>query len=173
MLWLLLILQPDLGHERARDRFVLVEHSQQVLPDRARLLACIDLRPDAGLLVVTDDRTRLLVVRSQSFLQRVGVIIAPLDEWLARHIISHLLLRRVEDLVVGATRGGVDEAASDARNEQIVVDLELDCVLQRLRLAGQHLVELLRLRDRPGEAIEDEAMISSLADVLDLGRTSH
>lgn len=52
----------------------------------------------------------------------------------------------------------MDEAARDARDEQRVVDLELDCVLQGQVALAEHGVETLGLGDGAGEAVEDEAV---------------
>ena len=49
------------------------------------------------------------------------------------------------------------EPAGDARDQQLVVDLQLDGVLQLLPPLVEHGVELLGLRYGAGEAVEDEA----------------
>jgi hypothetical protein len=58
--------------------------------------------------------------------------------------------------VVGASAGGVDEAAGDAGNEELVLDLELDDVVEFLLTVCEHRVELLGLGDGAREAIKDE-----------------
>ena len=50
-------------------------------------------------------------------------------------------------LVVGTTAGRVDQSSGDARNEEIVADLELDGVIDSLALGLQHVVELFGLYD--------------------------
>ena len=97
------------------------------------------------------------MVRRQALLQGVGVVVAALDERLARRVVRHGLLGGVEDGVVGAARGRVDEAAGDAGDEEGVVDLELDGVLELLGAGVEHGVEVLGLGDGAGEAVEDEA----------------
>lgn len=62
-----------------------------------------------------------------------------------------------ELVVVRPARGGVDEAASDARDEEVVVDEQLDGMLELLVLLLEHGVELLGLGDGTGEAVEDES----------------
>jgi hypothetical protein len=52
----------------------------------------------------------------------------------------------------------MDETASNAGDEERVVDLELDCVLQGLLGGFKHAVELLSLDNRSWEAVEDEAV---------------
>ena len=68
-------------------------------------------------------------------------------------------------LVVGTTAGRVDQSSGDARNEEIVADLELDGVIDSLALGLQHVVELFGLYDCSREAIEDEAVLPSEARV--------
>lgn len=52
----------------------------------------------------------------------------------------------------------MDQAASNARDEESVVNLELNSVLQRLPGCGQHLIELLCLRDGARESVQNEAV---------------
>ena len=103
------------------------------------------------------------MVRAKALLERLGVVVGALDERLARNIVRHVRLRRVEDLVVGAARGGVYKAAGDAGDEERIVDLEFDGVLEGLRGGGEHVVEFLGLGYCSGEAVEDEAGGKSLA----------
>jgi hypothetical protein len=60
--------------------------------------------------------------------------------------------------VVGATGCGVDQTAGDTRDEEGIVDLELDGVLQGLLGRFEHTVELLGLSDCAWESVEDEAI---------------
>ena len=50
--------------------------------------------PDPLRLVVVDDGGGLLVVRCQSFAQRLDVVVRSLDEGLARYVVRHGFLRR-------------------------------------------------------------------------------
>ena len=68
-------------------------------------------------------------------------------------------------LVVGTTAGRVDQSSGDARNEEIVADLELDGVIDSLALGLQHVVELFGLYDGSREAVEDEAVLPREARV--------
>lgn len=155
--WTLLVVQPKLAHQTSRRAsLLLLEDVQEALPDLPRLLAGVDLPPDARLLVVTDNRTGLLVVRAQPLRQGVGIVVAPLDQGLARDVVDHLLDWRGEDLVVAAAAGRVDETSCDAANEQVVVDLQLNGVLERSLSLVQHAIELLGLGDCAWESIEDE-----------------
>jgi hypothetical protein len=141
---------------------VAVKDVEQALPDLAGLLAGVDALPDASVLVVADDGGGLGVVGGEALLEGLGVVVGALDEGLARDVVLHVHLGRVEGAVVGAARGRVDEAAGDAGDEQGVVDLELNGVLQGRLLLRQHLVEGLGLGDRPREAVEDEAALALL-----------
>lgn len=49
------------------------------------------------------------------------------------------------------------ETAGDAGDEQLVGDLELDGVLERLLLEVKHAVELLGLGNGARESVKDEA----------------
>jgi hypothetical protein len=60
--------------------------------------------------------------------------------------------------VVGATAGGVDETAGDARDEELVGDGELDDRVERLFARSEHRVEFFGLRDRAREAVEHKAV---------------
>lgn len=51
----------------------------------------------------------------------------------------------------------MDQTAGDTRDEEGVIDLELDGVLQGLLGGLEHAVELLGLCDCSWEAVEDEA----------------
>lgn len=90
-------------------------------------------------------------------MERLCRVVRALDEGLARDVVRHGLLGRRKLLVVRAARRRVDEAARDARHEEVVVDEELDGVLDGLLALGEHAVELLGLRDVAREAVEDEA----------------
>lgn len=68
----------------------------------------------------------------------------------------------LEGLVIGSTRGRVDEATGDTADKNVVGDEELNGVLDALFLRVEHLVELFGLRHRSGEAVEDEAAQHSL-----------
>ena len=63
----------------------------------------------------------------------------------------------LEFAVVRAAARGVDEAAGDTRDEELVGDDELDDVVERLLALREHRVELLGLPDCAREAVEDEA----------------
>jgi hypothetical protein len=140
---------------------VAVKDGQQALPDLLGRLGGVDGLPDARLLVVVDDGGGLLVVGGEALLEGLGVVVGPLHQRLAGHVVPHGHLGRVEGGVVAAAGSRVDQAARDARDEQLVVDLELDRVLQGLLALAEHLVEALGLRDGAGEAVEDEAVEES------------
>ena len=69
----------ELGQEAAAGGvglvLVAVEDGEQALPDLAGLLAGVDRLPDARLLVVADDRGRLLVVGIEALAEGVGVVV--------------------------------------------------------------------------------------------------
>lgn len=56
----------------------------------------------------------------------------------------------------------MDKTAGDARDEEGVVDLELNGVVNLLLLGLKHGVELDGLGDGAGEAVEDEAVLALL-----------
>lgn len=142
---------------------VAVKDGEQALPDLAGLLGGVNGLPDARLLVVVDHRGGLLVVGLEALLESVGIVVGALDQWLARDVVGHLLLGRVELDVVAAARGGVDQTAGDARYEELVVNLELDGVLEGLVALAEHLVETLGLGDGAGETVKDEAAVCHMS----------
>lgn len=102
------------------------------------------------------------MIGSQPFLQRICIVVGPLDKWFARHIILHRFLRRIEDLVIATAGGGMDEPASNAGNEEAIVDLKFDSVFQRLLLLSKHLIKALSLGYGTGEAVKYEAEVLSV-----------
>lgn len=135
----------------------LLENAKQTLPNSAGLLASINLLPDTRLLVVSNDRTSLVVVGGQSLLESTLVVVAALNKRLASEIVGHVCLWWVEDLVVGAARSRVDQAACDSCNKELVVDAKLNGVLEGLLHRHKHRVEALSLGDCAREAVEDES----------------
>jgi len=59
--------------------------------------------------------------------------------------------------MIRASRCRVDKAASNARNEEGIVNLKLNGVLERLVRGGKHVVKLLSLANRSREAIKNKA----------------
>lgn len=145
--------------QKAAGLGVLLEDVKHALPDLARLLRGVDLLPDAGVAVVVNDGASLLVVGTETLAESALVVVRALDERLAGDVVDHVGLRGVEDLVVRAAGGGVHETASDTGDEELVGDLELDGVLERLGLGLEHAVELDGLGNSAREAIEDEAEV--------------
>jgi hypothetical protein len=143
--------------QKAAGLGVLLEDVKHALPDLARLLRGVDLLPDAGVAVVVNDGASLLVVGTETLAESALVVVGALDEGLASNVVDHVGLRGVENLVVRAAGGGVHETTSDTGDEELVGDLELDGVLERLGLGLEHAVELDGLGDSAREAIEDEA----------------
>lgn len=135
---------------------LLAEDSKNALPDLTRLLTGINAAPDTGLLVVVDDRGGLGVVSSQTLGEGFGIVIGTLDQRLSGDVVLHVNLGRVEDLVVRAARGRVDQAAGDTSHQQRVVNLQLNGVLELLITSDEHVIETLGLRNRPGETIQNE-----------------
>jgi hypothetical protein len=156
-----LVLKTNLVKQTARsstNHSLIIKDLEQALPHLAGLLTRIDGLPDTRLLVVRDNGRSLGVVGREALLKRLCVVVGALDERLARDVVGHGGLGRVEDLVVGAAGGGVDEAAGDARDEEAVVDLQFNGVLERLLGCAEHAVELFGLGYCAGESVEDEAV---------------
>lgn len=135
---------------------LLVENTQQGLPHASRLLGGINASPDASLLVIANDWCGLLVVGNKTLLESLGVIVGALNQWLTGNIVLHVSLWWVENLVVRAAGGWVNQATGDARDEEGVIDLKLDGVLEWGLLCSEHGVEALGLDDGAWEAVEDE-----------------
>lgn len=138
------------------------------------------LTPDALLTVVVGHGGRLGVVGAKALLERLGIVVGPLDQGFAGDIVRHGLLGRAvemqtivsisiseakmylggrlpELLVVAPPAGRVNQPAGDARDEEVVVDFEFDGVVELLLLALEHVIELLSLGRGSRESIEDEA----------------
>lgn len=80
------------------------------------------------------------MVGDEPLLQGVGVVIGSLNERFARDVILHVVLGRVEDLVIGSSRGRVYKSSGDTGNEEAIVDLKFDGMLKLLLASGEHVV---------------------------------
>lgn len=58
--------------------------------------------------------------------------------------------------VVTSPTCDVDEPSSNARDEQLVVDLELDNMVELFFSISEHAIQLLGLRDSSGETVKNE-----------------
>lgn len=105
------------------------------------------------------------MICAQSLAQCLSIIVGSLDERLSSDIVFHKLLWWVKDLVVGSARGRVDQSAGDSVDEELVVNLQLDGVFQRLVLSLQHFVEAFSLGDGSWEAIENKAAGVSISQL--------
>ena len=132
---------------------MLIEHTQNALPNRAGILAGVNAGPDASFLVVINHRGRLDMVRAQPLLECFGIVIGSLDQRLASHIVQHGLLRRAKHFVICTTRGWVDQSAGDPRDEKGIVNLQLHRMFEGFLLFGEHLVQALGLRNSSWETI--------------------
>ena len=111
-------------------------------------------------MVILHDWGGLLVVCDQSLDECLGIVVAALDEGFASDVISHGLLWWVEDLVVRAARGWVDQASGDTRYKEFIVDLHLNGVIEwALSRIRKHRVQALSLGDCAWESIEDESAV--------------
>lgn len=149
-----------------RENALVLENTEQALPHLARLLAGVDTPPDTGLLVVVDHRGGLGVVGTQTLLEGIGVVVRALDQRLASHIVLHVALGRVEDLVIRAAGGRVDQTASDASHQERVVDLQLNGALELLLTGEKHVVQTLGLGNSAGETIQNESTSRLLVSFL-------
>ena len=135
---------------------LLLENTEQALPHLAGLLAGVNASPDTSLLVVFDDRGCLGMVSCKTLLQRVGVVVGTLNQGLAGDIILHIVLGRVEDLVVRPSRGWVDKTSSNSGDQEGIVDLQLNSMLELLLTSLEHVIKTLGLSNRTREAIQNE-----------------
>ena len=137
---------------------VLVENTEKALPHLARLLAGINTPPDAGLLVVVSNRGGLGVVCHQTLVQGVDVVVGALDQRLASDVVLHVLIGRVEDLVVRPSRGGVDQTASNSCDQKGIVNLQLNGVLELLVALVKHVIQALSLGNGTRETVQDKTV---------------
>lgn len=100
------------------------------------------------------------MVGGQTLGKGLGVVVGTLDQRLAGDIVNHVLLGRVEDLVVRAARGRVHQAAGDTGHKEGVVDLQLNGVLERELAGGKHVIQTFGLGDGAREAVQNEARIT-------------
>lgn len=107
------------------------------------------------------------MVGHQTLLEGVGVVVRTLDQRLASDVVLHVLLRRVEDLVVRAARGRVDQTTSNTVDQQLVVNLELNGIAKRRLALGKHRVQTLGLGNGSGKAVQNETVLA-LGVVLQL-----
>lgn len=84
----------------AQDAGPGLKDTEKTLPDLAGFLAGVDTAPDTGLLVVVDNRGGLGMVGDQSLFQGCGVVVGTLNQGLTGDVVLHVLLGRVEDLVI-------------------------------------------------------------------------
>lgn len=59
--------------------------------------------------------------------------------------------------MVSSATGGMDQSAGDARNEELVCDLQLDDVIKLVLPLLEHRIQFLCLRDCPRETVQNEA----------------
>lgn len=122
----------------------LLEYTVDVCEHVGGLLGGIDQEMDSGESVVLGQGTGLLVVRVQSLLQRLYVIVTASDQGLSGDVIGHGLLGRCKLLVVRAATSLVDHATSDATHQQTVGDSKLNDGIQTSVALLQQLVQLER-----------------------------
>lgn len=160
-----LVLATSVVMREDRGALLVVHGLQRRANQRGDVVKIVGIGGDVhhSALVVLKHRGGLGVELLESRAQFVLRVVAALDERLARDIINHLYLRRVEVDVVGAARGRVDDAASDASDEQVVRDNEVDDAIDGF-LGAQQLVQDACLRGRPRKAIEDEAVAALIAE---------
>lgn len=121
----------------------LVQDSLDLLPNAIHISSSIEGGQDVLLAVISHERGRVLSVRVESLAQCRFVVVAALHEGLASEVVLASHVRGLEVDVVRATRGHVDQAASDALHQQLFVDLELQRAIELGVLALQHDVELV------------------------------
>lgn len=108
---------------RAMPLVLSLQNIQDIFPYLARLLAGINTLPNASLFIVIDYRGCLVVIYSESFLKRIGIVVASLNERLAGNIILQWLFRGVEGCMIRATGSRMDQAACDTSNKKRIVYL--------------------------------------------------
>lgn len=72
------------------------------------------------------------MVGGQPLFESLCVVIRPLDQRLSGEVVGHGLFWRRELLVIGASRGRMDEASGDTGDEERVLHAELDGVVELL-----------------------------------------
>ena len=109
-------------------------------------------------LVVGNDGGRLLAVGGESRAHGLAVVVRPAGEVRAAAVVADALDGRpVEAVVIAGAAVGAGEAADDALDQRLLVDLDGDHAVEHEAALGQHLVQCRRLRHRAREAVQDEA----------------
>ena len=86
------------------------------------------------------------MVGGEALDKRLRVVVRALDERLARDVVRHGLLGRVEHLVVRPARRNVEQAPRDPLDKQLVVDGELKDYVNLGVPLRQHAVQALGLQ---------------------------
>lgn len=139
-----------------------MENTEEALPHLARFLAGINTPPDAGLFIIVSNWSGLGVVCHQTLVEGVDVVVGALDQRLASDVVLHILLGRVENLVVRPSRGGVDQTASNSCNQKGIVNLQLNSVLELLAALVKHVIQALSLGNSTRETVQDETVCSNI-----------
>mmetsp|Transcript_9656 Transcript_9656/g.26248 ORF Transcript_9656/g.26248 Transcript_9656/m.26248 type:complete len:260 (+) Transcript_9656:1-780(+) len=106
---------------------------------------------------VRDHRRRARVELGQPPLQRLGIVVLPPHQRLARHVVDARHLGRRKLLVIGAPARRVHPTTRDPLHQHRVWHRKVEHRVDRLPPRGHHLRQLLRLRHGPREPVQHEA----------------
>ena len=100
---------------------------------RVDLIDClygVNVVQDSLFSIKVTEGVGLSVISNESLADDILLVVASLDERLARHVVLHGDLGRVEDLVVGASALRVDQAPTDSFHHGFIVDFEFDDAIE-------------------------------------------
>ena len=140
---------------------------QQIRPEpvvdlRNRQVISGDRVEEPLLFVEFEHRLERRVVLLHAAVEDLLGIVLPDDQRLAGDVVLHRDLWWLVGPVVDPAAARVEEAAADALLEDRARDVQVRDVRDRQVELVQDLVERLRLADRPGNAVEDEAALVGL-----------
>src|SRR3954468_19076618 len=118
----------------------------------------VDAHEDAGLGVVAHQRRGLFVVDLQPVTDGLRFVVVALDQLAAADVTHTLHRRRVEVQVPDVSAAAAGTSSGQPPDDLVVVDHELQDDVERRTTIEQQVVERLRLRDVPWEAVEQETL---------------
>src|SRR5271155_1359645 len=136
--------------------------------DRVDLGHPVDAAQDAALAIVRQDRRRLTMIDLEPLLDGLWPVVRATGELAAAAGVANAVnLRPVVAFVITGTALLTGKPSGQTFNQGGLADLDLDHMVEPETPLGQHLIERLRLWQRPREAVKNEAVAAiRLADPI-------
>jgi hypothetical protein len=132
----------------------------ELLADGLSDLVHVVISVDVGdfLVVVLQHRRGFAVELGQAGAQLVLGVVPTLDQGLAGDVIDAFHLGGIEEDVVCAATGRVDQATGDSFHQQLVVDVQVDHSVDANVLFLQQTIQNLCLVNSAGETIQNKSL---------------